>query len=405
MKRNPTAFWAVACLLLAVGAIAWVVGRQGPHRAALRALRAQSPALYFDVHGNGCEELRLLMRERFAATSAICEAIEQEPPGSSELKGALFIVLGFVKDAASIPWLEERLDGPDAGVISRNWLGLWRGFLDSDAPRSDKKWLTGGDAWAAFFRRWIARPDALAARPALIRVLTDWFHDPATVATVEALEGSLTDGEDILIAQLYLKRHGRAPDRVRLLQAMARLGGKEEGDRVLFDFARELKHEAFVPWLVAHADQEAARDALRATTFVLGIGGRGNWEEWHRRHGAESRAAWMAAAVKSFEDELALDEGSAATYLEKAVQYWNDILLLPSMERWAARPALERAIMWWVDLTYHPAHREPLRELAAAVLAPSSTDWALDIMKDLGFMESDPEDTWERHVRFSNSKV
>ena len=409
MKKDPSVFWGARCLAFAAGGIYWIMIRQGPVRHALSALKSRSVDSYYDMHGNGCEEIRLLMKAQFTATSRLCDEID-DLRGAKEidLTEAFYDILGFVKDPTSIPWLESHLGKAEESFVYKSWLPRWRSILDWDVSPATKKWLTGAGPWAAFFRRWVLRPDAAGHRRALLRVMVDWFHDPATVDLFAALEGmSGTEGEDLLQVQLYLQRHGRPIDLKRLQKTITDLDQSPGGAPILTDYAGKMRNEEFVSWLIVHAEDKEAQEALQSITFVWNLSGEGPWKAWMNAHGNEGRIAWLNAAVREFESDLSKDEFAAAATLGRAIYRWDDLLLLPAMTRWATRPALGDEILGWIHLSYEPPYRERLRRLASEVLRTSphaKEGLGGDLLRRLGFLD-DSEDTWDRFVDYSNRRI
>lgn len=91
------------------------------------------PGVYFDMHGNAHEYLQELMIARFRVTHEITRSINrlERDGGHPELVGALYRVLGFVKDPASIDWLTTRVASPSGSALFyAHWLPRWQDTTD-----------------------------------------------------------------------------------------------------------------------------------------------------------------------------------------------------------------------------------------------------------------------------------
>src|SRR5437870_11009916 len=193
---------------------------------------------YYDLHGNACQGLQALMIGRFEFTSDIRNELNRVDPES--LPGyiaALYDVLAEVKDPASIPWLESRLAGSKRGNIYAHWLSRWRTYLRGAGPEQEK-WMADPEKWGAFFRKWEEGEKRLALRVQVLHVMQGWCHDPGTLEFFEKLKQDHdTDGEAMLIAQLYLQQHGRSPDTNRMRQTIERMQNSKDGQKILLEFA------------------------------------------------------------------------------------------------------------------------------------------------------------------------
>lgn len=204
---------------------------------------------YYDMHGNANRGLQALMIRRFEATSALCREIDSV---SFELHPAyvasLYRVLGTVKDPASIPWLEHCLKGPKRKEIYDHWLSEWRAYLRGAAP-TELTWVAGTNEWSKFFRAWATLEMSETNRLSVLRVMQGWLHDPPTQAFFESLErdGKATD-EEVLLAQVYLRQHGRPFNEAKLRAITIKLRKTPNGARVLLRYAAAIRSEALVDW-------------------------------------------------------------------------------------------------------------------------------------------------------------
>jgi hypothetical protein len=243
-----------------------------------------------------------------------------------------------------------------------------------------------------------------------------WLHDPAIMAFFESLarDAKATD-EQLLIAQLYLRQHGRSFDEAVLRAITMRLRKSPGGARVILRYAAPIRHEAFVAALIDLADDGMEEEfvtpqrALEALTFQLEIAGRASWKEWYAVHGQEGRRQWMDEASSRLGSMAATNIPGARAVLSKAVYTWDDPAMLPHMERLAAFRQLHSDIVGWINLTYYelPFLRSRLLPLASRIRQTGGDeleDWARNLMRGWDFFEQD-KTSWEQYVRMSNMRV
>jgi hypothetical protein len=111
----------------------------------IERLRKLPPGWYYDMHGNAHDQVRALLRRRFAVTEAVCKEIDRATPkGPHRYVRMLYYCLGYVKDPASIPWLENKIRRGEPSLIYEQWLSDWD-FFPGAAPHSRIKWLKTPD--------------------------------------------------------------------------------------------------------------------------------------------------------------------------------------------------------------------------------------------------------------------
>jgi hypothetical protein len=370
---------------------------------------------YFDMHGNVNDALQELMIIRFAATQRICTELDSTDRAKlPDYVEALYDVLGFVKDPGSIGWLEKGFKGERAGELNALYMRRWRTFLRG-ADCEDVRWVEGSAQWSAFFRRLLEHEVDPERRIETLRAMQGWLHDPDTLAFFESQECSrAVRGHELLIAQAYLHQHGRSIDAVRLRATIDELKGTPQGAELLLEFADEIRHEAFVPWLVSVAGPKTYEEGVGSVQWVLeeitfrrDVSGHDEWEAWYAGHGTEGRHVWINEAVREFLQLLAADPTKANAFLERAVYRWKDVMLLPYVDELLKHKVIHNELVGWINLTYRPYWREELRPVAERIIAESGNDLdcqAEYLLKGLDFL--DPGNTtWADHVHMDNMRI
>ena len=377
-------------------------------------LRNLPPDRYYDWHGNEHDQIRSLLKCRFTVTEAVCKEIDRAARRAPhQYIEMLYYCLGYVKDAESIPWLEEKLRRDDSSVIHEKWLRRW-GTYPRGAAHSQLKWLEQPDRWAAFFREQAKRERDSERRLALLKALAGWFHDPQTIQFFLELEKATeTEGETLLLTQLYLYQHKRPFDTARLSTAIAKVRSQLRRNEALIEYASELRHEAFLPWLISLLPEASKTDsdddspdlgikaddvqfALEKITFRLDVVGRQGWQAWYEKHRSLGRETWLRQAAAEFEALAEKEPKKAHDFFEKAVYRWNDRAMLPYVQRWVKYRFLHSNLIGWINLSYHPFWRADLQPLAEQVIEGDHRRlerWAQDIARDLDFIKND--ETWE----------
>lgn len=375
---------------------------------------------YYDLHGNANQSFQALMVGRFEFTTNICG--ELDFADAKSLPGyvaSLYDVLATVKDPNSIPWLERRLAGSRRDEVFAHWLPHWRTYLRG-AGTEEEKWLTGRERWAAFFLKWAKSETKPERRTAVLRTMQGWLNDHQTLEFFTQLEAdSKTGDEDLLTAQLFLQQQGRNLDAGKLREAIKRLRNSEHGRKILLEYADEMKHEAFVPWLLETVEENPEEDSgnaqwiLEAITFRRDVQGRVAWQKWAGAHGKEGRKVWMEKASSLLLELAKTNLPAAETFMNKAMYRWKSPVMLPTMERLADFKPLHSEIVGWINLTYNGAHHhtplfcEQLRRLALRIQkerGQNLKDWAKRLMHNWDFLFED-RTTWEEFIHLSNSLV
>ena len=166
LKRVLSGIVLIVCVLPRFGASA---AQTNDAARLITRLEKIKPGMYFDLHGNAHEHLQALMVERFRVTEVITRSIDrfERDGGRPELVGALYHVLGFVKDPASIDWLSGRVAGASASdPFYARWLPRWQDATDGYGTW---EWLEGRERWIDFFIGTFEREANKARRVELLK--------------------------------------------------------------------------------------------------------------------------------------------------------------------------------------------------------------------------------------------
>lgn len=370
---------------------------------------------HYDWHGNANESLQQLMKMRFAATRRICQELDAADRAEfPTYVWTLYHVLGFVKDPASIAWLDADLGHDRETDLYESYMPHWRTFLRG-AGHDYVKWVEDPARWSAFFQRLYGRENDPERRFTILYAMQEWLHDPSTLAFFTRQEqSSETRGEELLIAQLYLHQHARDFDVERLKRTIDELKSAEEAASLLLSFADQIRHEAFVPGLISVAGPKTNEAHVGSVQWVLeeisfrrDVSGREEWTAWYARHGHETRQEWIEGAVREFLELIDARPLEAKAFLDKAMYRWKDIMLLPHMEELLKHKIIHDELVGWINLTYRPHWRQSLHAVAKRIIEESGDDlagWAVGLLRGLDFLEGRTT-TWKGHVRADNSKL
>jgi len=366
-------------------------------------LEAPDHHLYRDYHGNANFELRQLMIQRFAATKTITDSIDrlESDPGKQELVVALYHVIGIVKDAAAIEWLRTKLRGGKMDKVYESFLYDWE-------PRPGEmgawRWLTDQDKWLEFWKD-VFQNESSSERRVHLYVVLSQFDQPAGIEFFRARRAATSDPKEVLLVEAYLNEHDIAPDSGRIQVAIDAIEQTAEKNPDNRDFliwaAKEMRHEAFVPYLVQYAGRKGSIDALQHITLERTIEDPQAWKAWFDEHGKEGREVWIKRAQSDFDSRLAKDRNAAAKWFGEKVYVWADIAMLPYIqEKLAPLPQFHNNLAGWINLTFQPFYRERLRPLALIVgRHPERLDpQPRAFLVVLGYIPGEPKPTWKRVV-------
>ena len=373
----------------------------------------ESQGLLYDAHGNTFGDLEQLEVLRFSATAEVMRAIDRMKGDSrlASVRSALFDVLGFVKDPASIEWLRQKRRS-DVEAFYQDYLPAWKGRLDGFGSW---EWLTGREQWIAFWLEAFNEEQSPDRRIELLSVLCQ-FDDASVVSFFETRRVVAKDAKEVLFIENYLGSHGTPIDSDRVVWAVDMLSRSSKNDDFLVSMARGLRHEAFVPFLIgiSHmADPNttppyyAAERDLQAITFQCDLHGKAAWQHWYATHGKEGRSAWTRTAVDSFRLGLEQHPKEAARRFEKLVYCWNEISMLPFVEgELAPHDDFHNSIIGWINLTYSDFARERLRPLAERIGADQHIeDSARRLLQERGYLPGLPNKTWAKTIEIANSRL
>jgi hypothetical protein len=379
----------------------------------IAGLSAEPADLLIDMHGNANRELQHLMRLRFAATKDVMRGIDrmQGDAHDAAMRSALFGVLGFVKDPASIEWLRAQRRS-NAENFYRDYLPTWMTRLDGFGSW---EWLTARARWIAFWREAFEDERSPARRIELLDVLGQ-FDDASVVSFFSARRIAATDPKEVLVVESYLNAHAVVADDERVAGAVDALRDAPQDEDFLTSMAGRLRHEAFVPFLIDVSDKaepdtfplhDSAERILQAITFACDVHGKPAWQTWYAAHGEEGRAGWMHSAIDGLRAEQSRDLAQAAQHFDKLVHCWNDIALLPFVkDELAAHAQFHSAIAGWINLTYSDAQRERLRPLAEQVGADHQLEpFARLLLQERGYVPGLSKETWAKAVHTANARL
>lgn len=367
---------------------------------------------FFDMHGNANADLQRLMVLRFGATKDAMRAIDRISGNASlaPARNALFRVLGFVKDPASIDWLRAQ-HRSNAQHFYDEYVPRWKERFDG---YGSWEWLTGRQRWIAFWMAAFDDEPSPERRIELLGVL-DQFDDASVIAFFGKRRVAATEPMEILLVESYLSEHDVPADVERVTRALAALRDVPANHEFLIAVARRLRHEAFVPFLVDIADWTHpnrfppaydAQRALQAITLACDLNGTLTWRFWYLVHGMEGRDAWRRRAVDALRTTLASNPAEAAKRFEKLVYCWNDIALLGFMQDEIAPHAeFRNRLAGWVNLTYSDFYRERLRPLALRAGASDLEDWARRRLQERGYLPGWHKQTWAEAVERDNFRL
>lgn len=375
-------------------------------------LEQQDTLDLYDMHGNANGDLQQLMVLRFDATAVVMDSIDrmEEDPSKRALNGALYRVLGFVKDPASIGWLRAKLRTDQAKAIYDCYLPTWRTRLDGFGSW---EWLTIRQGWIAFWRDAFNSESSPERRVNLLPVLAG-FDDSSVLQFFEDRRMVATDPKEILIVESYLGAHDFSPDGKRIQAAIDVLARSSENCDFLIQMASELRHEAFVPFLVEVVDvperhvtstSYLGQRVLRSITFELAVEGKDAWRNWFAIHANQGRDQWRQQVLDSFRETLKQTPDRVKEWFAKGVYYWNDIAVLPFIEsELAPRSQFHNDVAGWINLTYTDFYRQRLRTLADSISHhPERLEgWALRLLQERGYISGKRKRTWTETVHNAN---
>jgi hypothetical protein len=386
----------------------------GDAAPVISRLERIDPLNYFDMHGNAHELLQTLMIKRFCATPEVMRSIDrlERDERNIDLIAALYNVLGFVKDPASIDWLKNKLAGGSANFVYGHWLPRWQ---DSADGYGAWEWLEGRDRWIQFFISTFEATSDACQRTELLKALAG-FDDASVVAFFGKQRGAVLDSREFVMVETYTWTHSGSMDEHRIERAIDALARDHTNWQFLVERAYELRSSAFVPFLIEIVDREAhsreslwdAQGALEKITFRTDVQGKVHWQRWFTTNGGAGREAWLVSAIESMRRLIREDEEAALRFFEKAVYRWDDVAFLPFIrEEVLNRPAFRDYVAAWINLAYQPEYRSKLEPIArklaeqAAALSP----WARDLLINRDFLPGRPKGTWREHVEASNRFV
>lgn len=409
-------------VLMATG----VAGATTKHDEAVRiieCLERSNQEYLFDMHGNANGKLRRLMVLRFNATTAVEAGIDRMERNARQAKlvAALYRLLGFVKDPASVPWLEKKLRSPERQSVYEFYMWKWQdgiGFgFGNNVGFGGWPWLTGRERWIAFFIDTHDSEKSPDRRVELMNVLKG-FDDPPAMQFFLARRKTVTDPREILLVEAYLHQHDLPIDGKRIASAVNVLAHDSRNRDLLLGTADALRHKAFVPYLISTLDvaEESvspahylSQDVLEDITFQLDIEDRKGWSVWYSEHRQESREQWVQSAIDSFRKQLARDPAGAKLWFAKKASYrWNDIVVLPWIRSdLLPRPEFRSEIAGWINMTYTEFNRTRLKPLGDQLARHPEQleDWARGLLMERGFLPLPRSVKWEEYVQMSNMRV
>lgn len=419
---------SIAILIVIVAGTTEAASINAEALSLVKGLEQQNPEYLSDMHGNADNGLQRLMVLRFQATSVVQAAIDrmQGNPKQRELVAALYRVLGFVKDPASVPWLEIKLRGSERQTIHDRYMQQWHDGIGIGFGNNQGfggwQWLTGRDQWIAFFVDAYASERNSDRRVELINILKG-FDDPLAMHFFVARRTMVSapkqfDPRETLLSEAYLYQHDVPVDEKRIVSAVKALAGDSRNRELLIGTADALRHEAFVPYLISTLDvaEEGvfpayfpSRRILENITFELDITSNKDWNLWYSKHLGESRKQWLQSAIESFKARLARDPTGARQWFARKASYsWNEIAVLALIRtELLPRAEFHSEIAGWINMTYSEFYRARLKPVADELLRHPEQleDWARRLLAGRRLDPSSPPITWEVYVRRSNQRM
>ncbi len=400
VHKSPSVVSAIGWLFLAVQPP--IAGARATEDWATRVVELRGVPDGFSVEGRPGAATRHLIAGRFEATAATMHEVDSAVQANPR---RLWIVLGIVKDPATIPWLREKLDASTSHreLIYTAWLGPWqsgRAGTQYTSRYLTYKWLSQADRdlWRPFLIELYRRAADESERLACLRAIANCFHDPSTIGFFKRLEQA-ANGRELSVAQSYLYDHGEPINEAKLRDWIDALRGDEKGRAILCYHARGLRHETFVPALIellATRSHDAALSALQRITFETDVRTKRQWEAWWKVHGQESRAEWIQTAARKLERVIEADPRKAAE--QRAIDWhWQFPELAPQVERWLKFKELHPQIGIWIVRSYREHDRGVLSRMAEQLRSESWNALWPGTRKELGDLELLPGAvrTWE----------
>jgi len=376
-----------------------------------------------DPHGDGRGKLLRLMILRFDATAAVQAGIDRNEhnPRRKVLVASLYRVLGFVKDPATIPWLEAKLRSPHRQFVYDNYMWKWErnigigeGF-GNDEGFGGWRWLTGSQRWITFFIDVFDRERSTDRRIELMNVLKG-FDGPLAMQFFSEHRLTATNPGEVLLIEAYRAQHDLPVDDERIAKAIRSLSSDPDYRDLLLGTADAIRSKAFIPYLVDtyHVALKnitpaiyESKEVLQDITFVYDIDDPKGWLTWYGKHRNESRDLWMRTALDAFRDRLKRDPSGARKMFEddQLAYRWNDIRTLPFIhDVLLPRAEYRSEVAGWINLTYSPFYRPRLKPIADELARhPESLEWwARGELADHDFIPGAKPETWEECVVKSN---
>ncbi len=431
--RASQVLLAIAILVIVVARPTETASTNAEALSLIKELEQQNPKYLTDMHGNADKGLQRLMALRFQATTDVQAAIDrmQKKPERAKLVAALYRVLGFVKDPASVPWLEVKLRGSERQTIHEAYMPHWQdefsiGFGNNEGF-GGWTWLTGRERWITFFiDAYTSEPNS-DRRLELMNVVKG-FDDPAAMQFFLTQRKALTNSKEVdadpvnarevLLVEAYLYQHDVPIEEKRMVSAINALVADPRNRKLLIGTAAALRNKAFVPYLISTLDVAEeyisnpyfpSSDGLKYITFELDIETSADWKSWYLLHQGESRKLWLQSAFESFKKRLARDPtGAQQWFAKKAIYYWNEIAVLQLIRtELLARPEFHSKIAGWINMTYSEFNRAKLKPVADELLRhPEQLEnWARQRLQQCRFEQPNQPITWEMYVRMSNWRL
>jgi hypothetical protein len=345
------------------------------------------------------------------ATEPVCSELRSlGGSGRENYVDALYRVLGYIGDPASIPWLQEALRGPQRRYVFTSWLEQWGCLAPPALCYGACQWVWTPEAWSAFLPElYCAAPDS-AGRVAVLRRTMSVSCGPQTLAFLRQLDGNqdVTGWERITSAG-YLIGAGESIDGGALAGALAQAKRQEGSVRPWMVLSANLAHEAVVPYLLEWLARAAPGEkpdpmceyALRCATLEPDIEGPSAWRDWWERHQGETRGQWVERAIARIDAAVHVDTARAEKLIAQFLAL-DSAHAFECLARWEEEPLLHDAIARLICERYNPYWRadyerilKPIVEGTRDRLKPAT----LRKLRELDFVPGRVRLPWHDYIR------
>ena len=213
-----------------------------------------------------------------------------------------------------------------------------------------------------------------------------------------------------MLTLIYLYFYGRPFEGARLTAAIEQMHAAGNGTAKVLEYTPRFHHPAFVPWLLAQAEQpnlpdkttDSIESDLEAITWQRGIVGIKDWKEWYAAHGRETQTQWIESALNDFDRLVESNPAQAAAVLKWRIYQWGGDAVLERLPKWCAHAELHEAVATWLQANDFAAQHARYAAIAKRILderRDTLRDWARQVLQRI--VDKPPEaPTWEDQFRW-----